>query len=168
MKIRTGFVSNSSSSSFTLSNKKLKTGDVAREVMKLLNNGWIVDGGHPRLEDVNVFLDENSNFDDNIMIPWTCNYETWIFKNSDDTICLDTCNNENWGELPFECKEYFDELWGNSYIEHNFVPTGNREFLDLNDYQFKRRSKYNNQKYKKYSWNTESVGYNWGGQEDEV
>lgn len=95
MKIRNGFVSNSSSSSFILDNK-YKTSEIAitmlehldrerddynrlqNEIKKyktLINN-------YPDLEDINTFF------------PWSTNYDTYIFKHN-NLIYINTCNNDN-------------------------------------------------------------------------
>jgi len=104
VKIRTGFVSNSSSSSFVITDSGIKT--TAETAWMMLSvvledicdreadfDSWIKEVGRAL-----KFLESNLNLDEPITFPWSINEETYIWKNSEDKICVDTCNNHPWYE----------------------------------------------------------------------
>ncbi len=137
MKIRNGFVSNSSSSSFIVYNKT--TGEVAREMIEIVEKEWQewgfynpklcpccnqeLEGQDPpdtRNKKALEFLAARPDFNSPICIPWTTNYETFIFKYNNQ-ICVDTCNNHNfWNIASKEVHEDTPwEIWkhkGRSYF----------------------------------------------------
>jgi hypothetical protein len=118
MKTRGGFVSNSSSSSYIISctgqqNPMLTTAQVALSMIGMLKAEYMLEadknnGLHPhghewldnRLKDFQSatnLLGKYQNFDGPIEIPWSINYETYIYR-SETTghIQVDTCDNNDW------------------------------------------------------------------------
>ncbi len=117
MKIRNSFVSNSSSSSFIVSVKDAVTvGECAfimlSHVIEQRKERYPEDEIVPVILAAQQWLQDNLTYDKPIVIPWTCNYETWVWKN-DVGICVDTCNNEGWYDILDA--QYVSEDW--PYIE---------------------------------------------------
>lgn len=103
MKIRNGFVSNSSSSSFVLKVKNLTVKDIALMMIERRNEDnyggyidWKADKLLERLR--NISIDQNLPFTFH-----TCNYETFI-KKLDDYIFIDTCHNHDFYNLVYNYK----------------------------------------------------------------
>jgi len=114
MKIRNGFVSNSSSASFiaksglTTTETTLGFAKAMLEIYKnkypklfMEENKWIKI--HiSELETAIPILERNKWYDKPYVIKFTCNYETFIYRNQDPNsqymtqVCIDTCSNENW------------------------------------------------------------------------
>ena len=99
MKIRTDFVSNSSSSSFLIE-KERTTAQVALEMIRIVHAEYKDQWGDDveRLDRYVSHMDwlrKHQDFDKNISITYTCNYETFIYR-EDGTIRVDTCNNHDW------------------------------------------------------------------------
>lgn len=176
MKIRSGFVSNSSSSSFivradsvkhvaiaclkrwaddylketkgcvnireffdqlreTFNNNdikeiqelKLKFENIEDDLEDLLHENDMVEYPSWVLDMINQAFDVLSILDDDapVMIPWTCNYNTYIMKYDDNRIIVDTCNNTRWYEsenLDIECSS--DDIF--SLV--NMIPQPNPDF----------------------------------------
>jgi len=133
MKVRLGFVSNSSNTSFYLNVNSME------EAVKIMAEVAMIDyfadydnifqvGGTPlqkslehwfdRLEKVNLFFDQNPRYEQPVRIPYTCNNETTIWKVEDGKYAVDTCNNTSWydyieeitssGDLYFEGDEWYN------------------------------------------------------------
>jgi hypothetical protein len=98
MKIRNGFVSNSSSSSFIISEKEYESVfALAEEMIKDRNDDdWIESNTLDKLYELREYgIDENSPI--SFM---TCNYDTYIMKHKDKYLVA-TCNNHE-----FKCEEF--------------------------------------------------------------
>jgi len=141
MKVRTGFVSNSSSSSFILKDKKITTAQVASIMLYGVRESRIeydkvhndaIKCGDTHITCMNLainWLEQHQEFDEPVSFPWTTNYETFIWRNEKNKICVSTCNNqqEYWGML--------GELYDISYEESFCEGIESEEFLDLDSMQ---------------------------------
>jgi len=134
MKNRQGFVSNSSSSSFIVTNAEKKTIDILKSMYETLQEEW--NSEDEGLIKIGKFIESKaSDFDEPICIPFTCNYETFIFRNGDN-ILIDTCNNHAFYELgydSFDCG-YGIESVDYKDIKFNNVSGGLITYAELNDY----------------------------------
>lgn len=124
MKIRNGFVSNSSSSSFLL--KANSTMEIFCRMLPLLKKDYEFDDEAvsawnkyhaPRIE---KFLKKYpKDFNGGIRIPFTCNFETYIYPVDGGESYIETCNNIDWSEI-FASNELTDlddcDRYGNDEI----------------------------------------------------
>jgi len=108
VKVRTGFVSNSSSSSFVLETKNdhRTTWDVAKVMLQQRTADAIEWWGEEN-EFSKLVVEQRIREIDNLNLPidtpftmHSTNYETYIFK-YDGKILIDTCNNEHWNYSDF-------------------------------------------------------------------
>lgn len=119
MKIRNGFVSNSSSSSFIITADKvneygLNTVKVAIEFLKeqreSLKEYIKIKEVHNRYRNAFKWLEKNKETKENPPISFnSCNYETFIWKRTDGCIQINTCNNVNWDNA---CNKVMAEHYG--------------------------------------------------------
>lgn len=101
MKIRNGFVSNSSSSSFIVgANSTMEVFKMMLPVIKEDYMGYsdgIAGWEKFHAKRITKFLESQpDDFNGGIMIPFTCNYETYIFPAMSGRCYVETCNNHDW------------------------------------------------------------------------
>lgn len=160
MKARTSFVSNSSSSSFVVTKEHyMKTIDVAIEMLKdMIADRYASD--YEDLDRQKKYLDiirrlrkeknisgfiNNFDCDIPIYIPFTINYNTFIWRHKNGNIHVITSNNHDWFTLNllepvmrFEDSEK-EEYRGDredryTYFKKNLIET-EKTFLNLNDFK---------------------------------
>jgi hypothetical protein len=107
MKIRQGFVSNSSSSSFIVMAENSM--EVFRAMTKIVkreyneewrgsdSEGWFETHWADHIKEFES--SHNKYFNGGIILPFTCNYETYIFPSVDGKCLVETCNNHEWDDL---------------------------------------------------------------------
>jgi hypothetical protein len=132
MKIRTGFVSNSSSSSFVIQRHWLggefkDASDVARYMIP--QRGW--DDDQELIEKINKLQNGRNVEPINAICFNSCNYDTFIVK-MDDKFLISTCNNHDW-QFPAgtvtTCPPEYEQYWGDEYF---YDLSQNFDFLNLN------------------------------------
>ena len=119
MKIRTGFVSNSSSSSFIISDKSFKSvRDLALYMINRKYEQYMGYGDRDKQHDKyrtkenELYINRLKNIDENQSVTFqSCNYDTYIKKVS-DCYLVSTCNNEDW-----DLYDYNTKLTENSKLE---------------------------------------------------
>ena len=153
MKVRNGFVSNSSSSSFVL-DTAMTTAQVATMMMYEIKRDWLNwadscddDPSFESFEAALRWLEDNQDYDKPIIFPWSTNYETFIWKN-DSGVCVDTCNNHNWNILsPNYCDgDHYYRLQDDTYPldewDEKFYVGGRDEYFDLSRMKLMTRSEF--------------------------
>ena len=132
MRIKKDFVTNSSSTSFIVIDKK--TGEVLKEMIEVVRQ----EGNLSRFKNAKKIL-ENPDFDQNVNFPFTINEGTYIYRLCPAKVRVDTSFNHDWRILPFETKSCteFDDDWEKSHT----MP-----FIDLKDMKLKSRRQIANER----------------------
>jgi len=130
MKIRKGFVSNSSSSSFIIDAEN--TTDALEKILNGLqryyeNNSFYKN----REEPIKNYIKYHTNKNNSICIPWVVNYPTIIHKLNDDRIRIDTCNNIYWEEY-LDIENYEDDDENRLREEDVEINFDNYEMIKIN------------------------------------
>ncbi len=148
MKIKQDFITNSSSMNFII--KGATIGEILKEISKIHNHDWKSYFPSNRNKDHEgsiktfEFLFDNKNFNENVIFPWTCNYETFIFRISKDQIRVETCNNVDWFGKGFLRKFKIKVL------RDDYDYKSDKEiFLDLSDMKTKTGKKFREDSYAK-------------------
>jgi len=138
MKIRAGFVSNSSSSSFIIKSN-ITTSDVALMMLNVImdeRKDWYEpEELEEKFGEAVEWLIENPDYDEPIMFPWSINEETYIWR-VQEGIYVDTCNNHRW-------YNYFDFDYTDEYYDYRDTTV----FLDLSDNHRLTKGEYRKQRY---------------------
>ena len=148
MKTRNGFVSNSSSSSFVIKGN-CTTAQVATSMMYEIMADrihWSESWGKEEAwldeqKQALYWLHNNLDFNENILIPWSTNYETFIWRDK-GTIFVATCNNHDWSAVG---PEYDHEVFKSQdvhYEDYFYEEPRRRDFLDLRDMKYKDKGKH--------------------------
>jgi len=155
MKVRNGFVSNSSSSSFIVHGVS-STMEVFKLMIPLVKEDYCSYEDGKRAwkkthgEKVKAFKkSRGEDFNGGILIPFTCNYETFIYPVKDGKCYVETCNNHPWQdvlnaqEVDSEHKHYTDDKTMFVNVTTNEITTS-KEYEDkLSEYYRKQSEKYN-------------------------
>ena len=156
MKVRNGFVSNSSSGSFVV-NGVLSSMEVFRMMIPLVKENYCdyEDGKKmwKRTHGENVKRFKKSrgkDFNEGIIIPFTCNYETFIYPVKDGECYIETCNNHPWQdvlpghEVDSRHQHYDDDKTVFVNVTTNEFTTPKKFEDDISEYYRKRNAEYKN------------------------
>jgi len=99
MKIKHDFVTNKRSSNFILGYKTTKV--ACKKMVDIIFREWKNDGTPVEKNIKKKILETIKSLkgDENILIPFSSKYETFISKRNDGSIQAETCNNHNWDDL---------------------------------------------------------------------
>lgn len=188
MKIRNGFVSNSSSSSFIISTEKFPT---VRSLAKYMIKQQMIESKYNKdgvewVKELKKRIKKLNNIDENQSVSFpSCNYDTYIRKVG-DVFLVSTCNNTDWNlwnyttRITDACKKELEEMSKNpfytrndEYNEINSILDGetsefsrigidyyslDKEIIGVENYQDCPNRDKNNYEYDHYIWNTVKWG----------
>ncbi len=142
MKIKMNPVTNSSSLSFIIRNRKPI--EIAKDMLRISffnNREWAskrstieLQSFDAHAEKVMNWIAENSDFEGNICIPFTTNYETFIYQDWFERCVVLTCNNEGWEAAGLKIDFHLGE-GDNDLEEYSYQQV----YLDLDDFQLKTK-----------------------------
>lgn len=133
MKIKQELVTNSSSMSFIV--KYTTPVKVAKHMLEIMLKEYIdvCDYSLVYQEKVNNALNwtkQNSKFDKNISIPFTCNYETFLIEvDWFPHVYTETCNNHYYWD---GIQKTYSEIYNDDIFKIDY----NEEFFDLETFEF--------------------------------
>jgi hypothetical protein len=138
MKLRSGFVSNSSSTSFAIKREEehygclTTTACVAIKMLAIIyedNEDWAYEDEVVQVEQADELqairtLERHIRYDGPILIPWSINYNTEIYAHPEcpDAIVINTCTNHYW-DLPWDRVAHYDD--------EDDEPISKGEFLNI-------------------------------------
>ncbi len=139
MKVRNGFVSNSSSSSFIIEGDATIS-QVALTMMYEIRHCWsewkekdAFDWTPPESFGKAIqWLTDNRDYDEPLLLPWSTNEETFIWRH-DGIIMVKTCNNHDWSLVGPRYTEYEDTFYEQRKLHI---------FLDLDDMRHKTHKQF--------------------------
>ena len=145
MKVRQGFVSNSSSSSFIITEKKDTVAKVALAMIRKIEKDYIEEDGKSSIwfAKAEKWLLENLDYDHPVVIPWSCNFETWlthVLNHADrpDGIYVATCNNHSWYDWDDYDPKFQDDDFHYDYLR----VLKEVEFFDLTTFEKVKKSEF--------------------------
>ena len=143
MKIRSGFVSNSSSSSFVVYT------DCSMNVLKGMIHDYEVDCEgdlewiQESLNKIHQYILDHPDENKGYVLPFTCNYETFIFPCIDGkTVQVYTCNNHFWeleelGKTRCVSNDwigYSDEEWDETTMFYDIVKDESKTYDEWDNF----------------------------------
>lgn len=148
MKTKLDFVTNSSSSSFIVTDKDLTIRDATIQMLDLIVKEYVeYFGGTAKKYTWLVSAKKKLKKiepDTNIVFPWSTNYETFLYRDSNGNIRVDTCNNHHWEDLPFSIRELCD-------YDDEYKKSLSKNFFDLQKGKTKTRLQRKIDEWAKYS-----------------
>jgi len=133
MKTRTGFVSNSSASSFIIKAKEETTATVALKMLEEIIVDYEQYFAKKDPDKINAaeFLKKNKSYDKPICLPWSINYETFIYRDKFGDIKIATSRNHEWFCFDGKGKEDCSDSEDRHYEFMNELKE-NKEMIFLN------------------------------------
>jgi len=135
MKKKLDFVTNSSSTSFIFTDKDLTIRDAAIDMIDLISNEYKLDfpgsgkcswaiSAKKKLRKI----DPNTN----VILPWSCNYPSFLYRDSNGHIRVDTSWNHHWEDLSYETVSV-------SESDDEYKKSNKQNFLNLQTGKLKTR-----------------------------
>jgi len=124
MKRKLDFVTNSSSSSFIFSDKELTIAEAAQDMIDLIIKEYKQDFPGERFNWAASAKKKLKKIDPNtnIILPWSCNYPSFLYRDSTGHIRVDTSWNHHWEDLNNQTQSTseFDPEYKKSYKQNFF------------------------------------------------